>query len=158
MIKGYLEDISPGDQVVSRARTITEADLVNFAGVSGDWHPLHTDAEYAQRGPFGERIAHGMLVLSIATGLAPLDPETVLAFYGMDRLRFVRPARVGATIHVISEVRETVVRDEGSGIVVNHVRIVDSAGEVLAAGLFRMLVKRRAPEGSATRHVSEVAV
>ncbi|GAF86639.1 unnamed protein product, partial [marine sediment metagenome] len=62
----YFEEIQVGDVEVTRARTITEADIVNFAAFSGDWYPLHTDVEYAKKGPFGERIAHGMLVLSVA--------------------------------------------------------------------------------------------
>lgn len=143
MIRGYFEDMSPGDRIETRARTITESDVVNFAGLSGDWHPLHTDAEYAKRGPFGERIAHGLLVISIATGLAPLDPDTVLAFYGVDRLRFVRPARLGVTVRVTSEVLKTEPRDIESGIIVSEVRVLDSADELLATGQFRMLVRRR---------------
>ena len=61
----YLDDYKVGDRMVSPARTITESDIVNFAALTGDWHPLHTDVEYAARTPFKGRIAHGMLVLSI---------------------------------------------------------------------------------------------
>jgi acyl dehydratase len=144
MIRGYFEDNAPGDRIVTRARTVTEADVVGFAGLSGDWHPLHTDAHYAEQGPFGRRIAHGMLVLSILTGLAPLDSETVLAFYGIDRLRFIRPAYIGDTIHVVSEVQEAQERDERSGVIVSDVRVLDQQDNLLVSGVFRMLVKRRA--------------
>jgi 3-hydroxybutyryl-CoA dehydratase len=151
MIRGYFEDHEVGSRMVSQARTVTEADIVGFAGLSGDWHPLHTDAVYAANGPFGVRIAHGMLVLSIATGLAPLDRETVMAFYGIDRLRFVRPTKLGETIHVVSEVTEAVARDETSGVIANTVRIEDAAGNLMATAVFRMLVRRRpaTPQNSA---------
>ncbi len=62
----YFEDFNVGEIAVTRARTITETDIVNFAALTGDWYPLHTDIEYAKKGPFGERIAHGLLILSIA--------------------------------------------------------------------------------------------
>lgn len=142
MISGYFEDHEVGQRKTTRARTVTEADVVGFAGLSGDWHPLHTDANYAKQGPFGERIAHGMLVLAIATGLAPLDVDTVMAFYGIDRLRFVGPTRLGATIHVTTEVVEVTPRDDTSGVVANEVKIEDSEGHLLVSAVFRMLVKR----------------
>ncbi len=66
----YFEDYTTGDSVTSQGRTVTEADIVSFAALSGDWNAIHVDAEYAKKGMFGERIAHGMLGLSIATGLA----------------------------------------------------------------------------------------
>jgi acyl dehydratase len=156
MIRGYFEDNAPGDRIVTRARTVTEADIVGFAGLSGDWHPLHTDADYAERGPFGRRIAHGMLVLSILTGLAPLDTETVLAFYGIDRLRFVRPAYIGDTIHVVSEVREAQERDERSGVIVSDVSVLDQRDTLLVSGVFRMLVKRRSVANQPTPDVTTV--
>lgn len=157
MIRGYFEDNTVGNRIETRARTVTEADIVGFAGLSGDWHPLHTDAAHAGRGPFGQRIAHGMLVLAILTGLAPLDPETVLAFYGIDRLRFLRPTFIGDTIHVVSVVKEAQPRDDASGVIASDVSVLDEQGNVLVAGVFRMLVRRRAvpdgrtaPDGAAT--------
>lgn len=143
MIRGYFEDNTVGMRMVTRGRTVTEADVVGFAGLSGDFHPLHTDSDYARRGPFGERIAHGMLVLSIATGLAPLDAETVLAFYGIDRLRFVAPTKLGDTIHVATEVVEAIARDDVSGVIANQVDVLNEKDELLATAIFRMLVRRR---------------
>jgi acyl dehydratase len=67
--KSYLEDFKVGDKAVSPGRTVTEADIVMFAGISGDWNELHTNAEFVKESPFGQRIAHGMLTLSIASGL-----------------------------------------------------------------------------------------
>jgi 3-hydroxybutyryl-CoA dehydratase len=143
VIRGYFEDHLLGSKTRTRSRTVTEADVVGFAGLSGDWHPLHTDVEYAAAGPFGERIAHGMLVLSIATGLAPLDVDTVQAFYGIDKLRFINPTKLGDTIHVVSEVVELAPRGKTSGVICSEVSIVNQHGQVVASAQFRMLVRRR---------------
>lgn len=109
--KSYLEDFKVGEKIVSAGRTITEADIVIFAGISGDWSELHTNAEYMKNSPFGQRIAHGMLTLSIASGLAMQmrghKPIEVLAFLGMDNVRFTAPVFIGDTIRVESEVIET---------------------------------------------------
>jgi acyl dehydratase len=74
--------------------------VVAFAALTGDWHPLHTDAVWAQEGPFGSRIAHGLLVISIAGGLVPFDPERVVALRGVRDATFKRPVHLGDTIHV----------------------------------------------------------
>ena len=113
-------DIEEGDTTVTQGRTITEADVTNFAGVSGDFNHLHTDAERMGESMFGERIAHGMLVVSAATGLlwqarSPEEREAVVAFYGIDELRFRQPTYVGDTIRVETEVLETRRKDEGRG-------------------------------------------
>jgi acyl dehydratase len=152
MIRGFLEDHVVGSRTVTHGRTITEADVVGFAGLSGDWHPVHTIADYARKGPFGERIAHGMLVLSIATGLVDIDNETGVAFYGIDRLRFVQPTRLGDTIHVVSEVAAVEPRDATSGVVTTQIRVENEREELLVAATFRILVRRQ-PE-----HVSDRAV
>lgn len=148
MIRGYFEDHLLGSKTQTRSRTVTEADVVGFAGLSGDWHPLHTDVDYAAAGPFGERIAHGMLVLSIATGLAPLDVDTVQAFYGIDKLRFINPTKLGDTIHVVSEVVELAPRGETSGVICSEVSIINQHDQVVASAHFRMLVRRRTPATS----------
>ena len=84
----YLDDLDVGDSFTTKGRTITEADLVNFAALTWDTYPLHVDAEWAAKTMFGERIAHGMLVLSYAAGLVPMQPGPIVAFYGMDKVRF----------------------------------------------------------------------
>jgi acyl dehydratase len=84
----------------SRGRTITEADVVAFAALTGDWHPQHADAEWAARSEFGERIAHGMLIASFAVGLVEFDPGRVLALRRVREVVFKRPVRLGDTIHV----------------------------------------------------------
>ena len=118
--RSVFEDVEEGDTDVTQGRTITEADVTNFAGVSGDFNHLHTDAERMNESMFGERIAHGMLVVSAATGLlwqarSPEEREAVVAFYGIDDLRFRHPTYVGDTIRVETEVLETRRKDEGPG-------------------------------------------
>ena len=102
-------DIEVGRTVRTQARTVTESDLTNFAGVSGDFNHLHTDEARMADSMFGERIAHGMFVFSAATGLiwqarSPEERASVVAFYGIDRVRFRAPVFVGDTIHVELEV------------------------------------------------------
>jgi len=108
--KSYLEDFKVGEKSVSPGRTVTEADIVMFAALSGDWTELHTNAEYMKNSIFGQRIGHGMLTLSIASGLGlrtrGRPPVEVLAFLGMDKVRLIAPVFIGDTIRVESEVIE----------------------------------------------------
>ena len=103
------DELAVGDAFTSRDRTVTEADVGGFAALTGDWHPQHTDAVWAAESPFGERIAHGMLVVSIAVGLVPFDPERVVALRRVGDVVFKRPLRLGETIHVDGAV--TALRD-----------------------------------------------
>lgn len=135
-----------GERHRSRGRTITEADIVQFAGVSGDFYPLHMDREYAQRTRFDERIAHGMLTLSAATGLWVMEPGCVLAFYGIDALRFVRPVKIGDTIYVESEVKQLTKRGEAARLVTVHQRIVNQNGETVVDAVVHVLVAREGNE------------
>jgi acyl dehydratase len=136
------EELEPGDAFRSRGRTITEADLVSFATLTGDFHPVHVDAEWAARSEFGGRIAHGALLLSYCVGLVPFDPELVLALRGFDRIAFKRPARIGDTIHVEGEVASTREVDGATGLVVFDWRIVNQRGEVVALARARALWRR----------------
>ena len=117
---GVFADTEEGDTAVTQGRTITEADVTNFAGVSGDFNHLHTDEERMSESMFGERIAHGMLVVSAATGLlwqdrTPEARDAVVAFYGIDDRRFRQPTHIGDTIRVETEVLETRAKEEGMG-------------------------------------------
>ncbi|PJW18194.1 MaoC/PaaZ C-terminal domain-containing protein [Geobacillus sp. WSUCF-018B] len=136
------EGYAVGERYRSRGRTITEADIVQFAGVSGDFYPLHTDREYARQTRFGERIAHGMLTMSVATGLWVMEPGCVLAFYGIDALRFVRPVKISDTIYVESEVRQLTERGETAGLVTVHQRIVNQREETVVDVVVHVLVER----------------
>ncbi len=106
----YFEEFSAGQTVVTMGRTITESDVVAFAGLSGDFNQIHTDAAFAQSTPYGQRIAHGLCVLSIASGLAVqtgIMEGTVLAFREIVEWKFSQPVFFGDTIHVVMEVLDT---------------------------------------------------
>lgn len=139
----YFEDFQAGDKIVTRGRTITEADVVMFSAVSGDWHPLHTDVEYARKGPFKERIAHGFLVLSVASGLLPLSEIAIVAFYGIDKLRFLAPVKLLDTIHVDFETVEKQEKDERGGVVTFRQTVRNQRGEEVAVGTMRTMIARR---------------
>jgi len=113
----YLDDIEVGDSFTTKGRTITEADLVNFAALTWDTYPLHVDAEWAAKSMFGERIAHGMLVLSYAAGLVPFDPERVVALRRVKDVVFKRPVRFGDTIKVHGRVADLREVDPAAGLV-----------------------------------------
>ena len=139
----YYEDFEVGNVEVTRARTITEADIVNFAAFSGDWYPLHTDIEYAKKGPFGERIAHGMLVLSVASGLMPLYEMAIVAFYGMDKVRFTAPTKIGDTIHVELEVTEKQDKGDLGGVVSLKESVKNQRGEDVALSTMKVLIGKK---------------
>src|ERR671928_1219416 len=90
--------VEPGESFESRGRTVTESDVVAFAGLTGDWHPQHTDAVWAAASDFGERIAHGALVLSFALGLVDYESDRVVALREISRATFKAPVRIGDTI------------------------------------------------------------
>lgn len=138
----YLEDFQVGDKTVTRGRTVTEADIVNFAAFSGDWYPLHTNIEFAKKTPFGERIAHGMLVLSVASGLMPLYDMAIVAFYGMDKVRFMAPTKIGDTIHVELEVADKQDKGELGGVVSLKQSIKNQGGEDVAVSMVKVLIAK----------------
>jgi acyl dehydratase len=145
----YFEEFELGHTVVSPARTITEHDVCAFAGLSGDFNPLHTDSEYAKETPFGERIAHGVLGLSIATGLSSrlgLIDGTTVAFLGLD-WKFRKPILLGDTVHVIMKVADLRERKAmGGGLVTFEVRVVNQRDEVVQKGSWKILVRLRPDE------------
>ena len=139
----YFEDFQVGEKLTTRARTIIEADLMAFAALTGDWYPLHTDVEFAKRSRYGERIAHGMLVLSYANGLIPFCDMAIIAFYGMDRIRFTAPTKIGDTIHVELEVTEKQERDEHSGLITFKEWVKNQRDEGVATCFLKLLLAKR---------------
>jgi 3-hydroxybutyryl-CoA dehydratase len=129
---------------VSRGRTVTEADVVAFAALTGDWHPQHSDATWAADSAFGERIAHGMLIVSLAVGLVAFDPEEVVALRRLREVVFKRPVKLGDTIHVEgSEAERREVNDDTSLVTWNW-RIVNQDGEVVCRLAIEALRRERA--------------
>lgn len=123
------EDLEVGQSMVTRGRTITESDLVGFSALTGDWHPQHADAEWAAGSRFGERIAHGMMVLSYAVGQVPFDPERIVALRGFERVSFKRPTRIGDTIRVQVKVAGKKQLDDDHGLVTFQWKIVNQDGK-----------------------------
>lgn len=146
MKRSFYEDYVVGDEFVTPARTVTEADVTMFAALSGDYNRLHTDAEYAEQGPFGERIAHGLLGLSMVVGLmfrTEIDPDSAVAFLGLS-WKFTAPIKFGDTIHAIiriTSMRET--RAPDRGIITEDIQLLNQRGDLVQQGEFTMMVKRR---------------
>ena len=111
------DQLCVGDELTTAARTITEADVVTFAELTGDRHPLHVDREWAMRSPFGERIAQGLLIVAYAFGLAPLNPARVVVVRRLRDVAFPRPVRIGDTIRARCRVRELKPVDDDLGLV-----------------------------------------
>ena len=145
------EEFQEGEEFLSPGRTITEADVVNFAALSGDWNEINVNEEFARGGFYGRRIAHGALIFSISTGLAAQIDRSqhpdLIAFYGIDRLRFVRPVFLGDTIRVKQTVHSLAPRDEKSGIV-NITREVLKQDDTLALVYTAKLLVRRRPSAA----------
>lgn len=145
----YFEDMRIGDRMSSPGRTVTEADVVMFSGLSGDWHEVHSDAEAARNSIFGQRVAHGVLGLSIATGLAGRMPGlagAVQSFIGLD-WRFKKPIFLGDTIHVQAEVsKKRPVKALGGGFVVLKMVIMKQDDQVVQEGEWIVLFRGR-PDG-----------
>lgn len=139
----YFEEFEVGDTVVSAGRTITEADVVNFAGVAGDFTQIHVNAEFARQGAFGQRVAHGLLGLAVASGLlAQLGfiEGTVLAFRELV-WKFSLPIFIGDTIHATAAVTKCkAMLRLGGGAVTFDVRIINQAGKVVQRGSWLVLV------------------
>ena len=137
-------------------RTVTEADIVQFAALTGDMHPQHTDAAWASRSRFGSRIAHGMLLLSYALGLVPLDPERVVALRGLSDAVFKRPVHIGDTIHVEGQIESIKVMDEQLALVGSRWRILNQDSLVVAHARLELLMRQVCDEtGAALAHVTE---
>lgn len=148
----YFEDYKIGSGKRSAGRTVTETDIVNHAGQTGDFYPHHMDAEFCKTQPFGQRIAHGTLVLAMSIGLLAVGEINEQAMsYGYDRVRFVRPVFIGDTITATSEI--VALRDhkrdpETYGIAEEQVTVTNQHGEVVLALVKIYLVQRRTTQES----------
>ena len=142
----YFDDVAVGQEWESLARTITEADVVNFAGVSGDFSPIHVDHVYARNTAFHGPIAHGLLVFSISSGLAlHAPPMRTLAFSAIRDWQFKEPVRIGDTIRVRTRVLEVEAKARGRrGAVVWQRTVVNQDNQVVQEGTTMTLVQGRA--------------
>jgi acyl dehydratase len=143
----YFEEFSVGQKIVSRGRTLAESDIMIFAGLSGDFNQIHTDAEFSRTTPFGQRIAHGMLGASIASGLAMRTgvlEGTVMAFREINDWKFIKPIFIGDTIRVELEIMETKALPRvGGGSVVIALDVKKQDDETAMRGTWTVLVTSR---------------
>jgi acyl dehydratase len=147
----YFEEFSDDLRVVTRGRTVGEGDITLFSGLSGDFNPLHVDAEYCAGTPFGERIAHGPLTLSMAIGLLSqqnLVDGTTMALLDL-HWSFAGPVRIGDTVHaVVSLVDKKPSQKPDRGVLTLRVDVLNQRGEQVQTGHLKLLMKRR-PAGHA---------
>jgi len=140
----YFEEFHVGQHLTTPGRTVTESDVVNFAGISGDFNQIHTDAEYSKNTPFGARVAHGLLGLSIASGLALRTGAlegTVMAFREINAWKFIKPVFIGDSIHVEMDVTETKALPRvGGGAVVITLDVKNQNNETVMKGNWTTLV------------------
>ena len=140
----YFEDFSVGQNVVTEKRTITENDIMSFAELSGDDNRIHTDPEFSKTTMFGKQVAHGLLGLAVASGLAwktGILDGTVIAFREVNEWKFIKPVFIGDTIYVEMEVRETKALPRiGGGSVTITLEVKKEDGEVCHRGLWTVLM------------------
>jgi acyl dehydratase len=143
----YFEEFQAGQKVITAGRTVTEADIVTFAGLSGDYNQIHTDAVYSQASPFGQRVAHGLLGLAIASGLTVqtgVMEGTILAFREINEWKFIQPVHIGDTLHVELDVLETkALRRIGGGSVSIALDVKNQNGQTVMKGIWSVLVASR---------------
>ncbi len=136
------DELRVGGEQTTTGRTVTEADIVAFGALTGDLNPLHLDREWAARSQFGERVAHGMLVLAYAFGLVPLSAEHVLAVRRLQDVSFARPVRIGDTIRVRCRVRELRPVDDSMGLVIAGWEVVNQSDELAMRAAVELLWRR----------------
>lgn len=143
----FLEDLQPGDRFTGPARTITETDVVAFAGLSGDFNPIHTDVQFANNTPYGQRVVYGLLIVSMMTGLLDrtgLFSGSAIAMLGIRDWLFVAPVFIGDTIRyrlTITDVRRTSRGDRG--VVGRYFEVLNQDGTVVQAGHIDVMVRAR---------------
>ncbi|MEE8451484.1 MAG: MaoC/PaaZ C-terminal domain-containing protein [Thermoguttaceae bacterium] len=146
MFKEYFEDCELGEKIVTPGRTITEADVVMFAALSGDWNAVHTDKEYAEKHtPYGQRIAHGLL--GLVAGICLLSrvgwflfwPKSMVCITGIDKVRFVLPILIGDTIHLDAEIIEKKKTPDGMGLLTTRLRIRNQRDEAVITGRIKLM-------------------
>jgi acyl dehydratase len=140
----YFEDFEAGQKIITAGRTITEADLVNFAGLSGDYNQIHTDSEYSKVSPFSQRVAHGLLGVAISSGLATqtgVMEGTVIAFREIKNWKFIKPLFISDTIHVELDVKGTKAMSRiGGGSVEIELSVKNQASDTVMKGTWVVLI------------------
>jgi 3-hydroxybutyryl-CoA dehydratase len=146
LLDKYFDQLTVGQELKgTRGRTLTETDIALFSSVSGDWNPIHNDAAFAGEGPFGSRIAHGLLLVSMMTGMAPISGTHVVALYGFDRIRFVHPVHLGDTITYVARVAALVPRGPDRGLADLDFEVRNQHGRACVVGVIKILLNCSPP-------------
>lgn len=142
----YMDDVEEGQSWTSPGRTVTETDIVNFAGLSGDFNPMHMNHDFAMNTPFGKPIAHGLLGMALTSGLTINSPPMrTLAFVGIRDWKFLEPIYIGDTVHVKTTLIEKEVRARGRRALITWQReVINQEGKVVQKGITMTLVEGRA--------------
>lgn len=149
MTLDYFEDCAVGDKVTTAGRTMTETDIVQFAAMTGDWNPIHADAEFAKDGKFGGRIAHGMLTLAVGTGLLfrlighALLPKTNVTVAGLEKVRFLAPVRIGDTLRLSGEIIKLLDMPDQLGLIRVKFTMLNQSEEEICMGHLKLVAERR---------------
>jgi 3-hydroxybutyryl-CoA dehydratase len=151
----FLEDLHVGQSWTSYGRTVTQADIVTFAGMTGDFNPLHIDHAFAEATPFGRVIAHGLMGIAWAAGLSSMQPAIrTAAFVSVSEWRFLKPLFIGDTVQVITEVIELDAKPRKKhGRVVWLLTLINQRKESVQVGNFETLVYRRAASAVPSPHI-----
>jgi 3-hydroxybutyryl-CoA dehydratase len=136
--------LEPGERFATPGRTVSEADIAQFAALTGDTHPQHVDAAWAAGSRFGEQIAHGLLVLSFAAGSMPFDPERVVALRRVGDAVFKQPVLIGDTVHVEGEVVSVRPIDDENGLVECRWRVLNQHGRLVLRASVELVWRRAA--------------
>jgi 3-hydroxybutyryl-CoA dehydratase len=143
----FFEEFEVGKRIVTASRTVTESDIVLFAGLSGDFNQIHIDAEYSKSSPFGARVAHGLLGLSIASGLVVQTgfmEGTIMAFREVNEWKFIKPIYIGDTIHVELDVKGTkAIPRIGGGSIVITLDVKNQKSDTVMKGSWTALIAAR---------------
>ncbi len=151
MIRQEYGALAIGQRSVSAGRTLTETDVVNFCMLTGNWLELHANAEFAKDTLYGQRLVQGSLIFSIGNALLPFDSGVVEAFYGVERLRFLKPSFIGDTIHSTAEI--TALRERGArhGVATLDLQVHNQRAETVMRCDFSLLIRRQRLHSGETR-------
>lgn len=144
----YFDELYEGEIIITAARTMTETDVVMFAATTGDYNPVHTDAEYMRKSQYGQRIVHGLLALSVSQGLlfrTGIVDGSAIAFAGIDEIRFTAPVKIDDTIHVEITVAKLVASKSKPDRGVAHFdcKIVNQNGEIVQTSIQKIMMKKK---------------
>ncbi len=144
----YFDELTVGDTFTTHGRTISDSDITMFGAITGDIAPQHVDRTFGEAGPFGERIAHGALVISFALGLVPIDPERLIALRALREVKFKHPVQIGDTIHVAARIAACSAVNEEAGLVQLAARVLNARDQLTALATIETLWRRSSDRAS----------